>query len=658
MTANEATPSPYRLVGGDGAKALDLALSEGQTSFGRGPDNNVALDAADVSRHHARLTVTGSRVEIADLGSSNGTFVNGERVTTANLAPGDQIRFGSAVRLELMATSHRTQTVIAASADGTLMAVPQHMDPNATQLVQLSPAVEPPTPAARGIVGPDILDQPLISESQLRENGVEVQEVTFLGLGGGIGTFQWADLLRVSGVPINQIAVVGTEPAPYARYQRLCLNSQIPPHERLRSNSDSRPDNVWGFPGYATREILHDLRSGDLGQASRKSWQILAEPAFVQTFTPRSGEVFAAIDREAARIGWTSMLRFGRIRAIRKSAEGRLVVIASASTGEHRRHFAIAANYVHMAIGYPAIQLLPDLAAYREKYSDRERVVNAYEDHHGIYDQLRAKGGTIVLRGRGIVASRIIQRLYEERKHQPKISIVHLHRSRLTEGHTYGRSRRGIENEFEFQPFNWPKGSWTGQQRATLEAATPDERKSLLETWGGTTTADRRDWRRIVREGLREGWYRPEYGVVEGLSPTDDGRVSTRIANSLAGGGHLDLTADFVVDCTGLIASPDRSPLLDDLIGHHQLPKNPLGRLQVSNDFEILGMRHGTARMYASGATTLGGPHAAVDSFLGVQYAAYRSVESIRRGFPHGVRKLNGLYSMRQWSRWARGVAP
>ncbi len=648
----------FRLVGSVGSTALDFALPEGETTVGRVPDNGIVIDAPEVSRHHARLTVTGARIAIADLGSTNGTYVNGERITSTDLVAGDQIRFGSSVRLELMAAGVRAQTVIAASADGTMLAVPEKMDRNATQLIQLSPAVEPAAPTERGVVGPDILNQPVISESQLREHGVEVQEVTFLGLGAGIGTFQWADLLRVSGVPMEQIAVVGTEQQPYARYQRLCTNSQIPPYERLRSNSDSRPDNVWGFPSYATREILHDLRSGDVGQASRKTWQIIGEPAFVQTFTPRSGDVFAAIDREAARIGWTSMLRFGRIRAIRKSAEGRLVVIASASSGEHRRHFAIAANYVHMAIGYPAIQLLPDLAAYREKYSDRERVVNAYEDHHGIYDQLRAKGGTIVLRGRGIVASRIIQRLYEERKHNPKIFIVHLHRSRLTEGHTYGRSRRGIENEFEFQPFNWPKGAWTGQHRVTLEAASPEERKSLLEAWGGTTTADRRDWRRIVREGVREGWYRPEYGVVEGLSPTDDGKVSTRIANALAGGGHLDLTADFVVDCTGLIASPDRSPLLDDLIGHHQLPKNPLGRLQVTNDFEITGMRHGNARMYASGATTLGGPHAAVDSFLGVQYAAYRSVESIRRGFPQGVRKLNGLYSIRQWSRWARGVTP
>lgn len=659
MTAQgQPAPGRYRLVGSGESKALDIALADGETTLGRESDNSVVIDEPQLSRHHARITVSGSQVAITDLGSTNGTFVNGDRVTNASLTPGDEIRLGSNVRLELVGAGARSQTVIAASADGTLIAVPQHVDPNATQLVQLSPAAEAPAPTARGVVGPDILNQPVISESQLRDNGVDVQQVTFVGLGGGMGTFQWTDLLRVSGVPIEQIAVIGTEPMPFARYQRLCLNSQIPPHERLRSNSDSRPDNVWGFPGYATREIMHDLHVGDVGQAARKGWQILSEPAFVQTFTPRSGDVFAAIEHEAARIGWAQMLRFGRIRAIRKSAEGHIVVIASASTGTERRHFAIAASYVHMAIGYPAIQLLPDLAAYREKYSDRERVVNAYEDHHGIYDQLRAKGGTVVLRGRGIVASRIIQRLYEERKNNPKISLVHLHRSRLTEGHTYGRSRRGVENEFEFQPFNWPKGSWTGQQRATLEEASPEERKKLLETWGGTTTADRRDWRRMVREGLHDGWYRPEYGVVESLSPTADGRVSTRIANSLAGGGHLDLVADFVIDCTGLIASPDRSPLLGDLIDHHQLQKNPLGRLQVTNDFEIPGMRHGSARMYAAGATTLGGPHAAVDSFLGVQYAAYRSVESIRQAYPQGIRKLNGPYSFSQWWRWARGVAP
>jgi hypothetical protein len=83
-----------------------------------------------------------------------------------------------------------------------------------------------------------------------------------------------------------------------------------------------------------------------------------------------------------------------------------------------------------------------------------------------------------------------------------------------------------------------------------------------------------------------------------------------------------------------------------------------LGRLHVTDDFEVPGMRHGPARLYASGAITLGGPHAAVDSFLGLQYAAYRAVESARHLYPQGIRQLDGLYSVGQWWRWVRGRAP
>jgi pSer/pThr/pTyr-binding forkhead associated (FHA) protein len=524
--------------------------------------------------------------------------------------------------------------------------------------VSLNPAPEPAAEVGPGIAAAGLLSQPVVAESQLREHGMAVELRTFAGAGGGMGTFVWTDLLRVSGVPAGQIAVAGTEPAPYARYQRLCLNSQIPPHERLRSNSESCPDNVWGFPGYATREIAANIRAGNLREASRLAWQILGEPALSQTYTPRSGDVFHALDREAQRIGWQSMFRYGRIRAIRKSAEGRLLLIVSSGTPERPEHRAIASNFLHLAMGYPAIQLLPDLAEYREQHDDRRRVVNAYEDHGHIYEHLRQKGGTVVLRGRGIVASRIIQRLYEERRNNPRILVVHLHRSRLTAGHTYGRSRRGIENEFEFQPFNWPKGCWTGEQRVTLESAGSTQRRQLLDEWGGTTTADRRDWRRIVREGLREGWYRPEYGVVKEMSPTPDGRVASRISNSLAGGGTLDLVANYVIDCTGLVASPDRSPVIDDMMRLYGLERNPLGRLQVNDDFEVPGMRHGLAQMYASGAITLGGPHAAVDSFLGLQYAAFRAVESMRHANPGVIRKLGGLYSAMQWWRWQRSLAP
>ncbi len=642
---------------------VDVVLEQGENLLGRDPAAVATFDDPQVSRRHALITVRGGVVEVRDLDSANGTYVNGERVMAAELREGDRLRIGD-LTLELIGRllGDRRQTQIVTSADGAVMVVPLPRDPNATRVVDdgVSAGVvaAPPPAPARGVVPDEWLDSDVISEERLRSIGVDVQTCGFAGIGGGMGSFVWADLLRVSGVPAEAIAVIGNEERPYGRYERLCRNSQIPPHERLRSNSDSCPDNVWGFPAYAPREIWRAIRGGDLRLAGRLLWQIFGEPALVQTYTPRSGDVFRAVDREAARIGWPAIVRFGRARAIRRSAEGRLLVIASASDEQHRRHYAISAPFIHLAVGYPSLQLLPDLAEYREAFDDRTRVVNAYEQHDHIYEQLRAKGGTVVLRGRGIVASRIIQKLYEERHNNPKIAIVHLHRSRLTGGHTYGSSKREVDAEFEFQPFNWPKGCWTGEQRATMERADPEERKQLLEAWGGTTTADRRDWRRMVQEGLREGWYRSEYGVVKELAPTPDGRVTSRISNTLAGGGTLELVADFVIDCTGLIASPERSPLLHDLIDRYALTRNALGRLQVANDFEVTGMRHGSARMYASGAITLGGPHAAVDSFLGLQYAAYRAVEGMRLADPARIRTLNGWYSFVQWSRWARGKAP
>ena len=58
-------------------------------------------------------------------------------------------------------------------------------------------------------------------------------------------------------------------------------------------------------------------------------------------------------------------------------------------------------------------------------------MVNAYEDHAEIYDDLEQKGGTVLIRGRGIVASRVIQRIYEARAKNPNIRILHLNRSAI-----------------------------------------------------------------------------------------------------------------------------------------------------------------------------------------------------------------------------------
>ena len=67
-------------------------------TVGRAPRADFIVDAALVSRLHCRLTASEDGVEVVDLSSTNGTFVNDKRVKKATLASGDRLRVG---RVEL-----------------------------------------------------------------------------------------------------------------------------------------------------------------------------------------------------------------------------------------------------------------------------------------------------------------------------------------------------------------------------------------------------------------------------------------------------------------------------------------------------------------------------------------------------------------------------
>jgi DNA-binding winged helix-turn-helix (wHTH) protein len=75
-----------------------VPLTEGDNIVGRGTDASVWIDAPGVSRHHARIVVQRGEATLEDLGSKNGTFIGGDRVTIPRrLADGDQVRVGSVV---------------------------------------------------------------------------------------------------------------------------------------------------------------------------------------------------------------------------------------------------------------------------------------------------------------------------------------------------------------------------------------------------------------------------------------------------------------------------------------------------------------------------------------------------------------------------------
>jgi adenylate cyclase len=69
-------------------------LTPGETIAGRAPTCDLVLDDVSVSRRHARFSVSGSGCVVSDLGGRNGTFRNGEPITTAILNDGDRILLG------------------------------------------------------------------------------------------------------------------------------------------------------------------------------------------------------------------------------------------------------------------------------------------------------------------------------------------------------------------------------------------------------------------------------------------------------------------------------------------------------------------------------------------------------------------------------------
>jgi pSer/pThr/pTyr-binding forkhead associated (FHA) protein len=70
-------------------------------TMGRSPGAEFVVDAAMVSRLHCRLTAGATELQVVDLESTNGTFVNGQRVTQATLKEGDTLGVG---RVDLVVT--------------------------------------------------------------------------------------------------------------------------------------------------------------------------------------------------------------------------------------------------------------------------------------------------------------------------------------------------------------------------------------------------------------------------------------------------------------------------------------------------------------------------------------------------------------------------
>lgn len=118
----------YQLVMHAGPTPGKVYPLEGDVlTIGREAGNAVTINDAEISRKHTQMVSQGGKYVLTDLGSTNGTFVNGQRITGQHvLQPGDSISLGEQINLVY-------EAVVA-------------VDPNATMI---SPAAANPAPAPR-----------------------------------------------------------------------------------------------------------------------------------------------------------------------------------------------------------------------------------------------------------------------------------------------------------------------------------------------------------------------------------------------------------------------------------------------------------------------------------------------------------------------------
>ncbi len=98
----------FRLLWGQ----REVALGDGENILGRGNDSLVWIDSKSVSRRHARVHIDMGLATLEDLGSKNGTFVNGIRLAQPiALRDGDELRIGTVpMTMKIAAKPHTSET--------------------------------------------------------------------------------------------------------------------------------------------------------------------------------------------------------------------------------------------------------------------------------------------------------------------------------------------------------------------------------------------------------------------------------------------------------------------------------------------------------------------------------------------------------------------
>ncbi len=114
-------------------KGQVFALTDGETTMGRHTGNDLKLEDLSVSSFHCCVVVDGATCTVRDLGSTNGTRVNGQAVAVRALSPGDVLQVGS-VELAFEDENAPAQEIPAATVPANKIATSPSAGVNTTRL--------------------------------------------------------------------------------------------------------------------------------------------------------------------------------------------------------------------------------------------------------------------------------------------------------------------------------------------------------------------------------------------------------------------------------------------------------------------------------------------------------------------------------------------
>jgi hypothetical protein len=158
-------PSSYQLVMRSGPSVGKVfPLEKGEIVIGRDLNNDVVINDPEISRRHARLYAQGSTYVLEDLGSTNGTFVGGQRLTGAYpLRVGEVITFGERLTVVFELTQPAEDATVVSYGQQPPVYQPPYQPPAQAGQVQ-GPAVQP------------VVQQPVSTPSQQQPAQVYQQQ--------------------------------------------------------------------------------------------------------------------------------------------------------------------------------------------------------------------------------------------------------------------------------------------------------------------------------------------------------------------------------------------------------------------------------------------------------------------------------------------------